>query len=77
MDAVVTQDLPAIDSLNTSLYMVYAGFQDYFFPLYDQTITPRHAVRMVPSVVDAIISAVEVRNCVKKTSGYHFLVQTG
>lgn len=58
--AVVVQSLPSIASLNTSLYMVYSGFQDYFFGLYDGTYTPRQALDIVGDVVDAIVALVEV-----------------
>ncbi|KAG0575663.1 hypothetical protein KC19_5G021500 [Ceratodon purpureus] len=55
----VNQTLPAVDSLNTSLYFVNAGFQDYFFPLYYKEITAKEALELVDSVVGAIITAVK------------------
>ena len=58
--AAVNQSLPAVDSLNTSLYFVNAGFQDYFFPLYYKNLTTSEALDLVDSVVDAIITAVKV-----------------
>lgn len=58
--AVVVQSLPTIASLNTSLYMVYSGFQDYFFGLYDGPYTPGQALDIVGDVVDAIVTLVEV-----------------
>lgn len=57
---VVYQSLPASDSLNTSLYFVYAGFQDYFFPMYYQTMTPTEALDIVDAVVDSIVAAIQV-----------------
>lgn len=59
--AVVNQSLPSLQSLNASLYMVNAGYQDYFFSLYNQTLIPAQALDIVPSVVDAIITAIRVR----------------
>ncbi|XP_024359742.1 GDSL esterase/lipase At4g01130 isoform X2 [Physcomitrium patens] len=56
---VVYQSLPASDSLNTSLYFVYAGFQDYFFPMYYQTMTPTEALDIVDAVVDSIVAAIQ------------------
>lgn len=41
--------------------MVNAGYQDYFFSLYNQTLIPAQALDIVPSVVDAIITAIRVR----------------
>lgn len=58
--AVVNQSLPSLQSLNASLYMVNAGYQDYFFSLYNQTLIPAQALDIVPSVVDAIITAIRV-----------------
>ncbi|KAG0619372.1 hypothetical protein M758_4G135000 [Ceratodon purpureus] len=50
----VNQSLPAYDTLNTSLYIVQAGFQDYFFPLYNMKSTSRTLLSNVPEVVYAI-----------------------
>jgi hypothetical protein len=56
----VTQVLPTVASLNSSLYLVYAGFHDYMSGFYDNTLTPAEAQAIVPSVVTQIISAVQV-----------------
>lgn len=56
----MNQSLPAVDSLNTSLYFVNAGFQDYFFPLYYKNSTKSQTLDLVDSVVDAIVTAVQV-----------------
>lgn len=62
---VATQPLPTVESLNSSLYVVNAGFQDYITILSNRTMTPSEAhdraLEMVPSVVHAIIEAVQVR----------------
>lgn len=58
--AAVNQSLPSIDSLNTSLYFVNAGFQDYFFPLYYKNLTKSETLELVDTVVDAIVTAVKV-----------------
>lgn len=51
---------PTLASLNTSLYLVYAGYQDYFFDLYDKKVTPRQGLDTVPDVVSAIVDFIEV-----------------
>jgi hypothetical protein len=56
----VNQSLPSVDSLNTSLYFVNAGFQDYFFPLYYKNLTASETLDLVDSVVDAINIAIKV-----------------
>lgn len=57
--------MPTVESLNSSLYVVNAGFQDYLTILSNRTLTPSEAhdqaLEMVPSVVNAIIEAVQVR----------------
>nr|PNR55405.1 hypothetical protein PHYPA_006302 [Physcomitrium patens] len=50
----VNQSLPSVASLNSSLYIVQAGFQDYFFSLYEQKSTTRRLLTKVDSVVSAI-----------------------
>jgi hypothetical protein len=40
--------------------MVWAGYQDYFFDLYDGKLMPRQSLDTVPSVVTAITTALEV-----------------
>ncbi|XP_073385026.1 GDSL esterase/lipase At4g01130-like [Physcomitrium patens] len=57
--AVVQTTLPAENSLNQSLYMMYAGFQYYFFDLYEKKLTPGQGLDTVPDVVDAINTAIE------------------
>jgi hypothetical protein len=40
--------------------MVYAGYQDYFFSLFDDILTPSQTLNIVSDVVAAIVSAIEV-----------------
>ena len=56
----VTQALPSYDSLNASIYVVQAGFQDYFFPLYDKKATAQSLLDKVQSVVSAITELIDV-----------------
>ena len=56
----VTQALPAYDTLNASIYVVQAGFQDYFFPLYDKKATRHSLLDKVQSVVSAITELIDV-----------------
>lgn len=56
----VVQSLPKSSTLNSSLYMVYAGYQDYFFSLYDDILTPTQTLNIVSDVVSAIVSAIQV-----------------
>ena len=58
--AAVNQSLPTYESFNQSLFMVWAGYQDYFFDLYDGKLTPRQSLDTVPDVVTAITTALEV-----------------
>jgi hypothetical protein len=58
----VKETLPTLASLNSSLYLVYAGYQDYFFDLYDKKVTPRQGLDTVPDVVSAIVDHIEVIN---------------
>jgi len=58
---VVVQSLPTIATLNSSLYVVYAGYQDYFFSLYDSSLTPQETLQLVDPVVQAIVDLIEVR----------------
>lgn len=60
MLAVPNQVLPAENSVNQSLYVMYAGYHDYFFDLYEKKLTPAKALEAVPDVVDAITTAIEV-----------------
>ncbi|KAG0601664.1 hypothetical protein M758_11G130200 [Ceratodon purpureus] len=57
--AVVAQTLPTEASLNQSLYMVYAGFHDYFFDLYEKKRTPGEGLDSVPDVTAAITTTIE------------------
>lgn len=56
---IVVQSLPTLATLNSSLYVVYAGYQDYFFSLYDSVLSPRETLSIVGSVVDAVVELVE------------------
>lgn len=60
--AVVSQSLPFLNSTGKSLYVVYAGYQDYFMSLYDSVLTPQQALLIVPDVVLGIEVLIEVRN---------------
>lgn len=51
---IVSQSLPFLNNTGKSLYLIYAGFQDYFMSLYDNTLTPQQALLIVPDVVKAI-----------------------
>ena len=51
--ADVNQSLPAYESLKTSIYMVQAGFQDYF-PLYDMKATTKSLLSNVPAISDLV-----------------------
>ncbi|CAK9220931.1 unnamed protein product [Sphagnum troendelagicum] len=55
----VNQSLPSLDALNSSLYVVYSGFQDYMSGFYDDSLTSQQASANVPSVVQAIVAAVQ------------------
>jgi alpha-L-fucosidase len=48
------QSLPLLSTFNESLFLVYAGYQDYFFSLYDKTLTVKQTKKIVPDVVKAI-----------------------
>lgn len=58
--AAIHQSMPTLASINTSFYMVYPGYQDYFFGIYNKELTPKEAFHIVESVVDAITDAVKV-----------------
>lgn len=58
--AVVVQPLPTLNSVNQSLFLVYAGYQDYFYSLYDETLTPRQTLNIVEEVVESIGTHIEV-----------------
>lgn len=46
--------LPKLATVNESLFMVWAGHHDYFFSLYDKTLSPSRTRKIVPDVVAAI-----------------------
>lgn len=56
------QPLPTLNSINQSLFLVYAGYQDYFYSLYDKTLTPRQALNIVEEVVESIGTLIEVNS---------------
>uniref|UniRef100_A0A7I4BN57 GDSL esterase/lipase n=1 Tax=Physcomitrium patens TaxID=3218 RepID=A0A7I4BN57_PHYPA len=56
---IVVQPLPTLNSINQSLFLVYAGYQDYFYSLYDKTLTPRQALNIVEEVVESIGTLIE------------------
>jgi hypothetical protein len=60
LHAVVVQKLPFLNQTSESLYLVYAGYQDYFFSLYDSILTPRQTLTIVPDVVQSISNLIEV-----------------
>ena len=61
----VTQELPAFSTLNTSMYAVQAGFQDYFHPLFYGTATASQLIGQVESVVSAIGDFIQVFKLIK------------
>jgi hypothetical protein len=48
------QSLPKLATFNSSLFVVYAGYQDYFFSLYEQKLTIKQTQMIVDDVVKAI-----------------------
>jgi len=48
------QSLPTLASVNESLFFVWPGYQDYFFSLYDKTLSPSNTTKIIPDVVAAI-----------------------
>lgn len=46
--------MPKLATVNESLFLVWAGYQDYFFSLYDKTLSPSKTKKIVPDVVEAI-----------------------
>lgn len=62
MSTDVNQSLPESGSLNISMYVVQAGFQDYFFPLYYMKSTTRMLINDVPSVISGISNLLKVSN---------------
>lgn len=56
---IVSQSLPFLNSTGKSLYVVYAGYQDYFMSLYDSVLTPQQALLIVPDVVLGIEVLIE------------------
>jgi len=48
------QSLPKLSTFNESLFVVYAGYQDYFFSLYEKSLTIKQTKKIVPDVVKAI-----------------------
>jgi alpha-L-fucosidase len=56
---IVVQKLPFLNQTSESLYLVYAGYQDYFFSLYDSILTPRQTLTIVPDVVQSISNLIE------------------
>lgn len=60
MNPYLIQSLPFLNSTGNALYLVYAGYQDYFMSLYDNTLTPRETLLIVPDVVKAIERLIEV-----------------
>ncbi|XP_024360447.1 GDSL esterase/lipase At4g01130 isoform X1 [Physcomitrium patens] len=56
---VVATKLPAENSINQSLYTVFAGFHDYVFDLYTTKLSPGEALDAVSDVVDAMVTTIE------------------
>lgn len=52
--AGLVQSLPKLASVNASLFLVWSGYQDYFFSLYDKALSPSKTKKIVPDVVEAI-----------------------
>lgn len=59
-DHRIWQNLPKLASVPQSLFLVWAGFQDYISSLYDGTLTPKQTLKIVPDVVDAIETHLKV-----------------
>ena len=54
------QSLPKLATWNESLFMVWSGYQDYFYSLYDKKLTVSQTRKIVPDVVKAIEEHIEV-----------------
>lgn len=50
----LVQSLPKLATVNESLFVVWSGYQDYFFSLYDKALSPSKTKKIVPDVVAAI-----------------------
>lgn len=55
------QSLPKLSTFNQSLFVVYAGYQDYFFSLYDKELSIKETKNIVKDVVNAIGDLIVVR----------------
>jgi hypothetical protein len=55
----LVQSLPKLANISASLYTVWAGYQDYFFSLYDKKLTVGQTLKIVPDVVKAIEEHIE------------------
>jgi hypothetical protein len=62
-----------LNQTGDSLYLVYAGYQDYFFSLYNSILTPRQALDIVPDVVKAISDHIEVSGIICITRGENLM----
>jgi alpha-L-fucosidase len=58
----LVQSLPLLSTWNESLFTVWSGYQDYFFSLYDKKLTIKQTEKIVPDVVAAIETLIEVRS---------------
>jgi hypothetical protein len=57
--AGLVQSLPKLATVNESLFLVWPGYQDYFFSLYNKQLTVQQTAKIVPDVVAAIEELVE------------------
>jgi len=48
------QSLPKLANISSSMFLVWSGYHDYFFSLYDKKLTVSQTKKIVPDVVDAI-----------------------
>lgn len=55
----LVQSLPKLSSVNSSLFTVWAGYQDYFWSLYEKKLTVSQTRKIVPEVVKAIEEHIE------------------
>lgn len=60
LSAGLVQSLPKLATWNSSLFLVWSGYQDYFFSLYDKKLTVSQTKKIVPEVVTAIEELIEV-----------------
>jgi hypothetical protein len=70
--AGLVQSLPKLATVNESLFLVWPGYQDYFFSLYNKQLTVQQTAKIVPDVVAAIEELVEVSDCLASSEDCEF-----